>query len=70
MTDKRRLFICKLIPIRRRRTKVDGGRLYSELMVDVLLKCPDRSCGILPDFLLVENLGVNLLSAKKAMLKK
>lgn len=65
MTNQRRLFIRNLIPIRRRWIKVGGGRLFSDFKGDVALKCPDGSSGILPDFLLVNGLGVNLLSAKK-----
>ncbi|KAI1002581.1 hypothetical protein K3495_g5620 [Podosphaera aphanis] len=65
MTDQRRLFISDLTPIPRRWIKVGGGRLFSDFKGDVLLRCPDGSSGILPDALLVDGLGVNLLSAKK-----
>lgn len=54
-----------LTPISRRWIKVGGGRLFSDFQGDVLIKCPDGSSGLLRDVLLVEGLGVNLLSAKK-----
>ncbi|KAI1003194.1 hypothetical protein K3495_g5013 [Podosphaera aphanis] len=65
MTDQRRLFISDLTPIKRRWIKVGRGRLFSDFMGDVILRCPDGSSGVLPNALLVEGLGVNLLSAKK-----
>ncbi|RKF57446.1 hypothetical protein GcM3_188026, partial [Golovinomyces cichoracearum] len=65
MTDKYHLFTSKLIPISRRWIKVGGGRIFSDYKGSVLLKCPDGSSGVLDEVLLVEGLGVNLLSAKK-----
>ncbi|RKF57445.1 hypothetical protein GcM3_188040 [Golovinomyces cichoracearum] len=64
MTDEYHLFTSKLIPISRRWIKVGGGKLFSDYKGSVLLKCPDGSSGVLHDVLLVEGLGVNLLSAK------
>ncbi|RKF53252.1 hypothetical protein GcM3_220027, partial [Golovinomyces cichoracearum] len=65
MTDKRHLFTSDLTPISCRWIKVGGGRLISDFQGDVLIKCPDGSSGLLRDVLLVEGLGVNMLSAKK-----
>lgn len=65
MTDKPYLFTSELTQIPRRWIKVGGGRLFSDYKGDVLLRCPDSSSGILHDVLLVEGLGVNLLSAKR-----
>lgn len=63
MTYKYQLFTSKLTPISRRWIKVGGGRLLSDFKGDVLLKCPDESSEVLRDVLIVEGLGVNLLSA-------
>ncbi|KAI1008057.1 hypothetical protein K3495_g165 [Podosphaera aphanis] len=65
MTDQRRLFISDLTPIERRWIEIGGGRLFSDFMGDVILRCPDGSFGVLPNALLVEGLGANLLFAKK-----